>query len=68
MLRRLAAWSYGVYLIHHVLLTLVLLPAAQRTGLPLPLWFPAFLAMSFALAAVLAVVSAPISRQIKRLG
>ena len=68
VLRRLAAWSYGVYLIHHVLLTLVLLPAAQRTGLPLPLWFPAFLAMSFALAAVLAVVSAPISRQIKRLG
>lgn len=68
VLRRLAAWSYGVYLIHHVLLTLVLLPAAQRTGLPLPLWFPVFLAMSFALAAVLAVVSAPISRQIKRLG
>ena len=46
----------------------MLFRSAQRTGLPLPLWFPAFLVMSFALAAVLAVVSAPISRQIKRLG
>ena len=25
-LRRLAGWCYGVYLVHHVLLTLVFLP------------------------------------------
>ena len=67
VLRRLAAWSYGVYLIHHVLLTLVLLPAAQRAGLPLPVWFPVFLGASFALAALLAAVAAPLSRLIKKL-
>lgn len=67
-LRRLSAWSYGVYLIHHVLLTLVLLPAAQKFPLPLPVWFPVFLFASFALAAVLLALTAPISRRIKRLG
>ena len=65
-LRRPAAWSYGVYLVHHVLLTLVLLPAARQFGLPLPVWFPAFLILSFILAAILTVVSAPLSRLIKR--
>ena len=68
VLRRLAAWSYGVYLIHHVLLTLVLLPAAQTSPLPLPLWFPVFLLGSFLLAAVFAAVAAPHSRGIKPLG
>lgn len=65
-LRRPAAWSYGVYLVHHVLLTLVLLPAARQFGLPLPGWFPAFLILSFILAAILTAVSAPLSRLIKR--
>lgn len=67
-LRRPAAWSYGVYLVHHVLLTLVLLPAAQRFSLPLPAWFPVFLLLSFGLSAILTAVAAPISRLIKRLG
>lgn len=65
-LRRPAAWSYGVYLVHHVFLTLVLLPAAQKMGLPLPVWFPAFLIASFVLAAVLTAVAAPLSRLLKR--
>ena len=67
-LRRPAGWSYGVYLVHHVLLTLVLLPAAQRTGWPLPVWFPVFLVLSFALAALLTAMTAPFSRWLKRLG
>lgn len=65
-LRRPAAWSYGVYLVHHVFLTLVLLPAAQRLGLPLPVWFPVFLIASFVLAAVLTAVAAPFGRLLKR--
>lgn len=66
LLRRPAAWSYGVYLVHHVLLTLVLLPAALRLNLPLAVWFPVFLAASFALAALLTAMAAPFSRLIKR--
>lgn len=65
-LRRCAAWSYGVYLVHHVLLTLVLLPAAGRLHLPLALWFPVFLGVSFALAALLMTLAAPLSRLLKR--
>ena len=59
-------WSYGVYLVHHVFLTLVLLPAAQRLGLPLPVWFPVFLIASFVLAAVLTAMAAPLGRLLKR--
>lgn len=66
VLRRLAAWSYGVYLVHHVLLTLVLLPAAGRMGWPLPLWFPVFLVVSFGLAALLMTLAVPLSRAIKK--
>lgn len=65
-LRRPAAWSYGVYLVHHVLLTLVLLPAAGRLALPLPIWFPVFLVASFVLAALLTALAAPISRFLKK--
>lgn len=65
-LRRPASWSYGVYLIHHLLLTLVLLPAAQRLGLPLPVWFPVFLLLSFLLSAILTAIAAPVSRWLKR--
>ncbi|EFB75487.1 acyltransferase family protein [Subdoligranulum variabile] len=68
ILRRPAAWSYGVYLVHHVLLTLVLLPAAQRFGWPLPVWFPVFLVLSFVLAALLTAMTTPFSRWLKRLG
>lgn len=67
-LRRPAAWSYGVYLVHHVLLTLVLLPAALRFFLPLAVWFPVFLLLSFVLAAILTAVATPIGRLLKRLG
>ena len=67
-LRRPAAWSYGVYLVHHVLLTLVLLPAAVRLGWPLPVWLPVFFLVSFALAALLTALAAPLSRLIKRAG
>ncbi len=35
VLRRLAGWCYGVYLVHHVLLTLVFLRVAARFDLPL---------------------------------
>lgn len=66
LLRRPAAWSYGVYLVHHVLLTLVLLPAAARLGWPLPVWLPVFFLVSFALAALLTALAAPFSRLIKR--
>ena len=67
VLRRAAGWSYGVYLVHHVLLTLVLLPAAGRTGAPLAVWFPVFLLASFALAAVLTALAAPLGRALRRL-
>lgn len=66
VLRRLAAWSYGVYLVHHVSLTLVLLPAAGRLGWPLAVWFPVFLVASFGLAALLCAVATPLSRLIRR--
>ena len=66
VLRRAAGWSYGVYLVHHVLLTLVLLPAAAGLGLPLWLWFPVFLVLSFVLGAVLTAVAAPLARLMRR--
>ena len=67
-LRRLAGWCYGVYLVHHVLLTIAFLPLVQRKGLPLPAMFPVYLVLSFALAAVLTVISKPLGRAMKRLG
>lgn len=66
-LRRLAGWCYGVYLVHHVLLTLVFLRVAARFDLPLTWMFPVYLVVSFALAAVLMAVSGPISKAIKKL-
>ena len=66
-LRRLAGWCYGVYLVHHVLLTLVFLPFVQGHGLSLAGMFPVYLVVSFALAAVLMAVSKPASRIIKKL-
>lgn len=66
-LRRLAGWCYGVYLVHHVLLTLVFLRVAARFDLPLTGMFPVYLVASFALAAVLMAVSGPISKAIKKL-
>lgn len=66
-LRRLAGWTYGVYLVHHVLLTLVLLPAAAGLGLPLGLWFPVFLAVSFLLGALLTAVAAPLGKLLRKI-
>ena len=66
-LRRLAGWCYGVYLVHHVLLTLVFLRFVARFNLPLAGMFPVYLAVSFALAAVLTAVSRPLGKAIKRL-
>ena len=57
----------GVYLVHHVLLTLVFLRVASRFDLPLTGMFPVYLVVSFALAAVLMAVSGPISKAIKKL-
>ena len=47
--------------------TLVLLPAAGRVGAPLAVWFPVFLLASFALAAVLTALAAPLGRALRRL-
>ena len=66
-LRRLAGWCYGVYLVHHVLLTLVFLRFVARFNLPLAGMFPVYLAASFALAAVLTAVSRPLGKAIKKL-
>lgn len=66
-LRRLAGWCYGVYLVHHVLLTLVFLPFVQGHGLPLAGMFPVYLAASFMPAAVLTAVSRPLGKAIKKL-
>ncbi len=66
-LRRLAGWCYGVYLVHHVLLTLVFLPFVQGHGLPLAGMFPVYLAASFAPAAVLTAMSRPVSKAVKKL-
>ena len=66
-LRRLAGWCYGVYLVHHVLLTLVYLPLVQRLALPLAAMFPVYLVISFVPAAALMAISAPISKVIKRI-
>ena len=66
-LRRLAGWCYGVYLVHHVLLTLVFLPFVQGHGLPLAGMFPVYLAASFVPAAVLTAVSRPLGKAIKKL-
>ena len=64
---RLAGWCYGVYLVHHVLLTLVFLPFVQGHGLPLAGMFPVYLAASFVPAAVLTAVSRPLGKAIKKL-
>ena len=56
-----------MYLVHHVLLTLVFLRVAARFDLPLTGMFPVYLIVSFALAAVLMAVSGPISKAIKKL-
>ena len=66
-LRRLAGWCYGVYLVHHVLLTLVYLPLVQRLALPLAAMFPVYLVISCVLAAALMAISAPISKVIKKI-
>ena len=66
-LRRLAGWCYGVYLVHHVLLTLVCLPFVQGHGLPLAGMFPVYLAVSFVPAAVLTAVSRPLGKAIKKM-
>lgn len=66
-LRRLAGWCYGVYLVHHVLLTLVFLPFVQGHGLPLAWMFPVYLAASFVPAAVLTAMSSPVSKAVKKL-
>lgn len=66
-LRRLAGWCYGVYLVHHVLLTLVFLRFVQRFGLSLAGMLPVYLVVSFVLAAILAAVSTPLSKAIKKL-
>jgi len=66
-LRRLAGWCYGVYLVHHVLLTLVFLPFVQGHGLPLAGMFPVYLAASFVPAAVLTAMSSPVSKAVKKL-
>ena len=66
-LRRLAGWCYGVYLVHHVLLTLVFLPFVQGHGLPLAGMFPVYLAASFVPAAVLTAMSRPVSKAVKKL-
>lgn len=66
-LRRLAGWCYGVYLVHHVLLTLVFLRFVARFNLPLAGMFPVYLAVSFALASVLTAVSRPLGKAIKKL-
>lgn len=65
-LRRLAGWCYGVYLVHHVLLTLVFLPFVQRLSLPLAGMLPVYLVLSFLLAAVLTAVAAPLGRWMKK--
>ena len=67
-LRRLAGWCYGVYLVHHVLLTLVFLPFVQGHGLPLAGMFPVYLAASFVPAAVLTAVSRPLGKAIEKPG
>ena len=66
-LRRRAGWCYGVYLVHHVLLTLVFLPFVQGHGLPLAGMFPVYLAASFVPAAVLTAMSRPVSKAVKKL-
>ena len=58
---------YTSYLVHHVLLTLVFLRFVARFNLPLAGMFPVYLAVSFALAAVLTAVSRPLGKAIKKL-
>ena len=65
-LRWLAGQCYGVYLIHHVFLTLVVLPLTARLSLPLAAVFPIYLTACVAGAAVLAALAAPLSRLLKR--
>lgn len=64
----LARQSYGVYLVHHVFLTLVVLPLTVRLSLPLALVLPVYLAASVAGAAVLGWLAAPFSRILKDWG
>lgn len=63
----LAGECYGVYLVHHVFLTLVVLPLTVRLALPLPAVLLPYLAASFAGAAVLRRLAAPLAKLLRRL-
>ena len=60
----LAKNCYGTFLVHHVLLTLVLLPAMRRAACPLLYWLGIYLAAALALGAALRLLSGPLSRAI----
>ena len=65
-MRWLAEQCYGIYLVHHVFLTLVVLPLTARFSLPLAAVFPVYLTVCVAGAAVLSALAAPLSRLLKR--
>ena len=65
-MRWLAEQCYGIYLVHHVFLTLVVLPLTARFSLPLVAVFPVYLTVCVAGAAVLSALAAPLSRLLKR--
>ena len=63
----LSKQSYCVFLVHHVFLTLVLVPLALRLALPPAALFAPYAVLCFALGAVLRLVSAPVRRGLARL-
>lgn len=64
----LAGQCYGVYLVHHVFLTLVVLPVLARVPLPLVVVLPGYLAASVAGAAVLSWLASPLARAMRNWG
>ncbi|MEG2769520.1 MAG: acyltransferase [Oscillospiraceae bacterium] len=56
---------YGVFLIHHVTLILVIIPLMKRFALPNFVWWTGFILLSFCLAICLYFVSLPLTKGLK---
>jgi len=65
--RWLAGQTYGLFLVHHVFLTLIVLPfMAARPALPWAAVLPVYLILCFLLAALLRLAAAPLGRFLRR--
>ena len=65
-LARLSGKCYGVFLVHHITLILVLIPLMRRLPLPWPVWLAAFIVVSFLLSPLLQFCATPLRSLLSR--